>query len=188
MGTLVHYTLAEETEEKMFKLFFSLALTIVFPCVLCDPCPLELADDPFATYSDSMGCVYAEPFDRYDNYDDALFHCREILGEKGRVAEILSAEDQATVLEIMKLAQAENEYPELSYWWSGFRDDNDDGQWEWVETGTASYTNWNHFAAPDHSSYNCMQLLSATGSEGEWMTFLCGDDYINTHPLCQLPN
>ena len=57
------------------------------------------------------------------------------MGEKARVAEILSAEDQATVLEIMKLAEAEiTENPELSYWWSGFRDENDDGQWEWVES------------------------------------------------------
>ena len=60
---------------------------------------------------------------------------REILGEKARVAEILSAEDQATVLEIMTLAEAEiTENPELSYWWSGFRDENDDGQWEWVKS------------------------------------------------------
>ena len=54
--------------------------------------------------------------------------------------------------------------------------------------GPVDYTNWNPRAVPNHASFNCMQLLSATGSQGQWMTFLCGDDYINTHPLCQLPN
>jgi len=171
----------------MSKLFFTFIFTIAFPCLLSNNCPEGLLDEPFSAYSPSMGCVYAEPFDRYDTYDAALFHCREIFGDKARLAEIHSEADQALVVGIMKLAEAElTEAPELSYWWSGLRDENDDGVWEWVETGPITWDNWNQYAVPDHESYNCMQLLSATGSEGEWMTFLCGDDYINTHPLCQL--
>ena len=35
----------------------------------------------------------------------------------------------------MKLAEVEiSEAAELSYWWSGLRDENDDGVWEWVES------------------------------------------------------
>jgi len=171
----------------MSKLFFTFIFTIAFPCLLSNNCPEGLLDEPFSAYSPSMGCVYAEPFDRYDTYDAALFHCREIFGNKSRLAEIHSEEDQKLVVGIMKLAEVEiSEAAELSYWWSGLRDENDDGVWEWVETGAITYDNWNQYAVPNHKSYNCMQLLSATASEGEWMTFLCGDDYINTHPLCQL--
>jgi len=137
-----------------------------------------------------MGCVYADADqeDRYDNYDKALGRCKEIMGGGAILAEILSEDDQATVIEAMIAAEATFEDAEFSYWWSGLRDDDDDGEWLWVENGPEIYTNWNKNAVPSHTSFNCMQLLSGSKHGGEWMTFLCGDNYINTHPLCQLPN
>ena len=43
--------------------------------------------------------------------------------------EILSAEDQMLAVEVMKAAESMFSLspPELSYWWSGLRDDDDDG-------------------------------------------------------------
>ena len=53
--------------------------------------------------------------------------------------------------------------------------------------GEAEYANWNDQAVPEHKSFNCMQLLSGTVYEGEWMTILCGEDnYTSALSLCQL--
>ena len=49
-----------------------------------------------------------------------------------------------------------------------------------------SYSDWHPSATPDHQGFNCMQLLSGTFYEGQWMTFECYDDFIDTHALCQL--
>ena len=49
-----------------------------------------------------------------------------------------------------------------------------------------SYSDWHPSAAPDHEGLNCMQLLSGTSFDGQWMTFNCNDDFIDTHALCQL--
>ena len=61
---------------------------------------------------------------------------REIMGGRAILAEILSDSDQATVVEAMKAAEAtfDNDNLSLSYWWSGLRDDDDDGEWLWVES------------------------------------------------------
>jgi hypothetical protein len=77
--------------------------------------------------------------------------------------------------------------PELSYWWTGLRDEDDDKQWVWETSGDPmTYSDWHPSAAPDHNGFNCMQLLSGTFYEGQWMTFECYDDFIDTHALCQL--
>merc|ERR1711872_930479 len=115
-----------------------------------------------------------------------------VFGEGAQLAEILSADDQNTVNEVMLEAEATiTEDPELTYWFTGLTDMNDDHVWDWEHSGpiqAGGYTNWNSRAVPNVPSFNCMQLLAASGEgKGTWMTFLCGDDYINTHPLCQLP-
>ena len=56
------------------------------------------------------------------------------MGGGAILAEILSEEDQATVIEAMIAAETTFEDAEFSYWWSGLRDDNDDGEWLWVES------------------------------------------------------
>merc|ERR1719427_636307 len=127
-------------------------------------CPAGLPNDTFVE-SPTMGCVFAESDEtqRYDTYDKALGRCKEMLGD--------------------------NAITDLAYWWSGLRDDDDDGVWAWESSGTIpanGYTHWHPAAVPEHSSFNCMQFLSATDYDAQWMTFLCIDDYINTHPLCQL--
>ena len=52
-----------------------------------------------------------------------------MFGPSGRLVEILSAEDQMLAVEVMKAAESMFSLspPELSYWWSGLRDDDDDG-------------------------------------------------------------
>ena len=56
------------------------------------------------------------------------------MGGGAILAEILSEEDQATVIEAMIAAETTFEDAEFSYWWSGLRDDDDDGEWLWVES------------------------------------------------------
>merc|ERR1712110_320312 len=81
---------------------------------------------------------------------------------------------------------------DLAYWWSGLKDEDDDGQWVWAGSNTpAVYTNWAAGAAPDAKGINCMQFVSGTdmeemGMRGVWSTFDCSNNYINTHALCQL--
>merc|ERR1712236_26057 len=155
-------------------------------------CPEGLPPNTF-TETDSMGCVFAESDEtqRYDTYDKALARCKEVLGSSAILAEVLSEEDNDTIVKVMKAAEQliDNASTELAYWWSGLRDDNDDGVWTWKSNGdipAGGYTHWHPAAVPEHSSFNCMQFLSGTNYEAQWMTFLCIDDYINTHPLCQL--
>ena len=50
----------------------------------------------------------------------------------------------------------------------------------------AEYTNWHPAAVPDAPGVNCMQLLSATVYDGQWMTYECEDNYLNVHAVCQL--
>ena len=50
----------------------------------------------------------------------------------------------------------------LTWWWSGLTDLDDNGLWEWPESGPANYTNWHMAAVPNIMNYNCMQLLSAS--------------------------
>merc|ERR1719471_2163731 len=166
-------------------------LLLFLSTVWADPCPTNLYL-PFSIYSDSMGCVFADIYHIYDRYDEALGKCKEVFGEKARLVEILSEEDQEFILPLMKAAE-EYFYPNLdteclTWWWSGLTDMDDDGIWEWPESGVANYTNWHMAAVPNLDNFNCMQLLSATCGDGKWMTYQCSDAYINTHPICQLPN
>ena len=54
-----------------------------------------------------------------------------------------------------------------SYWWSGLRDDDDDGDWVWSGSNTSlTYSDWHSSAVPDVKEFNCMQFLSGTAYEG----------------------
>merc|ERR1712189_21674 len=89
----------------MFGKTLTISLLLVYTVFGDDQCETYLGQ-PFYTSSEAMGCVYAEPTNRYDNHDEALRHCREIFGEGAQLAEILSAEDQNTVNEVMLEAEA----------------------------------------------------------------------------------
>ena len=57
---------------------------------------------------------------------------RGVFGEKGRLAEILSEEDQNTIYEVIVRAEAANHFdPEHIYWSSTLTDKHDDFVWEW---------------------------------------------------------
>merc|ERR1711892_1385794 len=130
----------------MLKLTFSVFFAILFSNVKSDECDGSTEGEPFYGYSESMGCVYAEPSNRYDTYDQALMHCKEIFGDEARLVEIHSQEDQDLVVSVMLEAEATiTEDPEISYWFSGLRDDDDDSVWEWVNSGAATY----------HTDFNC---------------------------------
>ena len=49
---------------------------------------------------------------------------RDLFGPQGRLIEIMSAEDQALAVTVMKQAEASFTVgdPELSYWWTGLQD------------------------------------------------------------------
>ena len=114
---------------------------------------------------------------------------RDVFGPEGRLIEIHSAEDQELAVEVMKAAESMFTVgePELSYWWSGLRDDDDDGVWIWAGSNTPmTYSDWHPAAVPDVEDFNCMQFLSGTAYEGKWMTYNCYDEILSTLPLCQL--
>ena len=55
------------------------------------------------------------------------------MGDEGRLIEILSAEDQELAVELMKATEATFSIEtDLAYWWSGLKDEDDDGQWVWA--------------------------------------------------------
>merc|ERR1712227_610230 len=154
-------------------------------------CPDYAAGLLNTAWSESMGCIWADADEshNYDNYDQALARCRELFGPEGRLIEIMSDEDQALALKVILAAEASftlND-PEYSYWISGLRDLDDDYIWTWAGSGrNAEYTNWHPSAVWNVDGKNCMQLLSGTALDGQWMTFDCSNNYINTHALCQL--
>ena len=95
---------------------------------------------------------------------------RDVFGPEGRLIEIHSAEDQELAVVVMKAAESMFTVgePELSYWWSGLRDDDDDGVWIWAGSNTPmTYSDWHPAAVPDVEDFNCMQFLSGTAYEGE---------------------
>ena len=128
-----------------------------------------------------------------------------MFGPEGRLIEIVSDDDQSLALQVIRAAEASftiND-PEYSYWISGLRDLDDDGTWTWTGSKIilkksnrkqkillggreAVYTNWHPAAVPELRGKNCMQLLSGTALDGQWMTYECINNYINTHALCQL--
>ena len=55
------------------------------------------------------------------------------MGDEGRLIEILSEEDQELAVALMKATEATFSIEtDLAYWWSGLKDDDDDGQWFWA--------------------------------------------------------
>ena len=59
---------------------------------------------------------------------------RDLFGSEGRLIEIMNDEDQALAVKVIQAAEASFEIsdPELSYWWTGLQDPDDDGVWTWV--------------------------------------------------------
>merc|ERR1712179_161200 len=141
-----------------------------------------------SAWSAGTGCLFADTNEvhRYDTYDKAVGLCREVFGPTGRLAEILSKEEQDLATTVMRAGEEMLSDPKLSYWWSGLKDSNDDRTWEWENSGTAVYTNWHKDALPEVHAYDCMQFLSGTYYQGQWMNFQCYDNFISTRPLCQL--
>ena len=93
-----------------------------------------------------------------------------MFGPEGRLIEIHSAEDQELAVQVMRAAEGMFTLgePELSYWWSGLRDDDDDGVWIWAGSNTPlSYSDWHPAAVPGVEQFNCMQFLSGTVYEGK---------------------
>ena len=57
---------------------------------------------------------------------------RELFGSAGRLVEIMSQEDQDFVVKLLRTVESGFVEPELSYWWTGLKDENDDRVWNWV--------------------------------------------------------
>merc|ERR1719370_448081 len=82
--------------------------------------PNDDNDDGTGAYSETanMGCLFAdgEEDQIFDKYEKALGRCQQLLGDNARLAEILSAEDQAEATKVMKQAEARFKWqdPELS--------------------------------------------------------------------------
>jgi hypothetical protein len=61
----------------MFQLILKISFFCFFTFITCDKCDPGVINEPFYTFCESMGCLYAEPENRYDTYDQALQHCRK---------------------------------------------------------------------------------------------------------------
>ena len=56
-----------------------------------------------------------------------------MLGDEGQLIEILSAEDQELAVQVMRDTEATwSTETDLVYWWSGLKDEDDDGNWVWA--------------------------------------------------------
>merc|ERR1719510_852182 len=148
---------------------------------------------PGVVEDSEMGCVWADSDEdhRYDTYAKAEGRCKELLGESAHLVEVLDERQQGVVVTAMVSAETNFTIAEpcITYWWSSLKDNDNDGTWTWMDSETdAVYTNWHPRAVPgpEFKDFDCMQFVSGSCEEGMWMTFLCGDTYINTHPLCQL--
>ena len=64
-----------------------------------------------------------------------------MFGPEGRLIEITSAEIQELAVAVIKAAEETFTIgdPELSYWWTGLRDEDDDKQWVWETSKMKSY-------------------------------------------------
>ena len=68
-------------------------------------------------------------------------HVRTLMGDEGRLIEILSEADQELAVELMRVTEATfNIETDLAYWWSGLKDEDDDGQWVWAGSMTRQYS------------------------------------------------
>merc|ERR1712243_240544 len=93
MGTLCTGTFAYT--DRMWRLV--LLLVTVFVTGSQGQCPSNVKNmTGVSDWSAETGCVFADTDEkeRYDTYDRALELCKKVLGPNGRLAEILSAEDQ----------------------------------------------------------------------------------------------
>merc|ERR1712066_574434 len=81
-------------------MFLSALLLVFLSSAGADPCPSNIFL-PFSVYTESMGCVYADPYDKFEAYEPALNRGREVLGSEARLVEVTSLEDQHTILPIM---------------------------------------------------------------------------------------
>ena len=66
---------------------------------------------------------------------------RDVFGQEGRLVEITSAEIQELAVAVIKAAEETFTIgdPELSYWWTGLRDEDDDKQWVWETSKMINY-------------------------------------------------
>ena len=55
--------------------------------------------------------------------------------------EIMSQEDQEFVVKLLRIVEGGFDDPELSYWWTGLKDVDDDRVWNWVGS---KYPHWSH--------------------------------------------
>merc|ERR1712066_465264 len=85
-------------------MFLSALLLVFLSSAGADPCPSNIFL-PFSVYTESMGCVYADPYDKFEAYEPALNRCREVLGSEARLVEVTSLDDQQTILPIMMAAE-----------------------------------------------------------------------------------
>jgi len=158
--------------------------------VTADQCPDNLIN---TNYTEAMGCIHADTTygEYFDTYDKALNFCKDLLGNNTVLVQIKNEEDQNTVVNLLKEAEPFLYWvePDLVYWWSGLKDEDDDGVWNWPDGEIANYTLWHPQAVPgEDNNHDCMQLLSTLVYGGQWMTFECSNNYIDVHPVCQLPN
>lgn len=58
---------------------------------------------------------------------------RDVFGPEGRLIEITSSEVQELAVTVIRAAEETFTIgdPELSYWWTGLGDEDDDKQWVW---------------------------------------------------------
>ena len=66
---------------------------------------------------------------------------RNVFGQEGRLVEITSAEIQELAVAVIKAAEETFTIgdPELSYWWTGLKDEDDDKQWVWETSKMINY-------------------------------------------------
>merc|ERR1711976_318036 len=186
MGSLVR-----DKQQYILAMDFSYILCLaIFGVVAAEKCPANVTDLPYTTYHDELGCVFADPYERFDNFDRAQMHCKNRLGDNAVLVEVLTEEHQNVVINVTKEAEKVMEDPELVWWWSSLRDVNDDGIWHWFYSNSTidNYNNWNQVAVPNATNLDCMQFLSGTFFGAQCMTFECSNDFINTNPVCMLPN
>ena len=59
---------------------------------------------------------------------------REILGDEGRLIEIMNEDDQELVVNVTRSAEEYFEDPQKSYWWTGLEapGEDEDHIWTWI--------------------------------------------------------
>ena len=61
------------------------------------------------------------------------FPFREILGDEGRLIEIMNEDDQELVIHVTRQAEEYfDEDPRYSYWWTGLEALREDHIWTWI--------------------------------------------------------